>query len=823
MIISCLFPSLLYQVLRNLSDRSYDKRKLGATEIERIIKRLRETSLNSSDYKQSTLRILQFLTTEFANSNNSNNRKGGLIGLASCAIGLTVLSSEYLDIMIPAILRNFNDAEPRVRYYACEALFNVAKVTRSNILPYFNDIFTGVCKLIADVDAECKNGAASFDRLLKEIVLESFQEYDHAMITYNQQQQQQQQNSNTTDINNNNTVSPIPSTVPYCLDLEKFIPLLRTHMNVINPYVRQLLIGWITALDSIPGIDILDKLPLLLEGILEMLSDVNREVKQHANAALANFLDRLDNLSQEEAFERIQFVPIMEILLVQTGREKDNLTRVSAIEWISQLLKLGGYNKVLTSLYDRLVSALLRCLSDPDIELVEKVARANADLMMLVRTSNSSTFDSTKLVQAILVEVSAKDRVTRSAALRWIAALLTQVPDTVCLLIDQLLPVLLSNLLDTGDSEVLKLDIEVLARLGIIDTKLLVRVLIDFIKLLGEHRTLLEAKASFIIRRLCLLLEPRIIYLTFATILERESNREFASLVIELLNLILLTSLETVDFRESLRSCAAPSTKPLAFEKYSGALSSFSSSSHPNNDTSSHLSIINDQTISLVTTTVNPISIFLVLYRTWTCNPIATVSLCLLCQSYELTYRLVFQLNELTITVGLLMQIDKLIQLFESPIFLTTRMHLLQPEREDTMYLLRSLYGLLMLLPQGTAFSTLRERLHSVTNLHLSLQPSLVTHSSVSSTTTSSTTTATTTKGYLPFDINEVFQSFVERQRITRELLTNELKQRSLLLVPSSSSNSSPNQPPNTGQIPQSSSNNIRLEDMDNSSMHNIK
>ena len=37
-------------------------------------------------------------------------------------------------------------------------------------------------------------------------------------------------------------------------------------MNVLNPFVRQFLVGWITVLDSVPDIDMLGFLPDLLDG-----------------------------------------------------------------------------------------------------------------------------------------------------------------------------------------------------------------------------------------------------------------------------------------------------------------------------------------------------------------------------------------------------------------------------------------------------------------------------------------------------------------------------------------------------------------------------
>jgi vacuole morphology and inheritance protein 14 len=156
------------------------------------------------------------------------------------------------------------------------------------------------------------------------------------------------------------------------------------------------------------------------------------------------------------------------------------------------------------------------------------------------------------------------------------------------------------------------------------------------------------------------------------------------------------------------------------------------------------------------------------------------LSLCLLAQSYELAARIVGRLGELTVTVGLLMQVDKLVQLLESPIFLPTRMHLLQPERGDASALLRALYGLLMLLPQGTAFSTLRERLNAVTSLHVSLGNRGGGASGASGAGADAATGAAGS-GHIPFDLDEAFAVFADRQRQAREALTAELRSRSLL------------------------------------------
>jgi len=63
-------------------------------------------------------------------------------------------------------------------------------------------------------------------------------------------------------------------------------------------------------------------------------------------------------------------------------------------------------------------------------------------------------------------------------------------------------------------------------------------------------------------------------------------------------------------------------------------------------------------------------------------------------------------------TVNMLIQIDKLVQLLESPVFTYLRLQLLEPEKYPHLY--KCLYGLLMLLPQSSAFAALKNRLNSV-------------------------------------------------------------------------------------------------------------
>jgi vacuole morphology and inheritance protein 14 len=114
---------------------------------------------------------------------NGNMRKGGLIGLAATAIALgTKVSSNSIFKFIDKIKQNvgaysaqllepvlacFSDQDSRVRYFACEALYNIVKICRSNSLVKFDELFNILWNLASDPDQNVRNGSDLMDRLLK--------------------------------------------------------------------------------------------------------------------------------------------------------------------------------------------------------------------------------------------------------------------------------------------------------------------------------------------------------------------------------------------------------------------------------------------------------------------------------------------------------------------------------------------------------------------------------------------------------------------------------------------------------------------------------
>ncbi|KAJ8468744.1 hypothetical protein ONZ51_g9455 [Trametes cubensis] len=267
-------------------------------------------------------------------------------------------------------------------------------------------------------------------------------------------------------------------------------------------------------------------------------------------------------------------------------------------------------------------------------------------------------------VNALTIQFLSEHEETRVAALKWLIMLHQKAPRKILAMDDGTFPALLKTLSDSSE-EVIKHDLQLLAQISSSSEESYFKSFMNnLLELFSTDRGLLDSRGSLIIRQLCLNLNTERIYRTFAEILEKEEDLEFASVMVQKLNMILITSPELAEFRRRLKS---------------------------------HETRQDGQ------------ALFITLYRSWCHNPVAVFSLCLLAQAYEHASNLLHNFAELEITVQLLVQVDKLVQLIESPVFTYLRLQLLEPERYP--YLFKCLYGLLMLLPQSSAFHALRNRL----------------------------------------------------------------------------------------------------------------
>lgn len=169
--------------------------------------------------------------------------------------------------------------------------------------------------------------------------------------------------------------------------------------------------------------------------------------------------------------------------------------------------------------------------------------------------------------------------------------------------------------------------------------------MLDLMALFGTDRELLATRGSFIIRNLCTLLEAEKLYRAFAGtlakdkckelgvpgpkknqaehpstriflnqgILLHEDDLEFAPLMVQNLNLILLTAPELFNLRKQLMAMATDASR----------------------------------------------SLFVELYKSWCHSAVATLSLCLLTQVYDHACDLLDKFAQLDVTVELLVEVRR--------------------------------------------------------------------------------------------------------------------------------------------------------------------
>ncbi|KAG2433054.1 hypothetical protein HYH02_012758 [Chlamydomonas schloesseri] len=635
-------------VLRQIGDKLYEKRKVAALEVEQLIKKL------AAQNDQHRIRLtVDKLISDYAFSSQANHRKGALLCLAASAVGLGDPTEVHLRQIVPPVLASFTDQDARVRYYACEALYNIAKVARGTFILFFNEVFDAMFRLCADSEANVQNAVQFLDALIKDIA---------ADCTH--------------------------------WDVGAFIPKLRDYLRVTNPHKRQFLLSWVVVLDSLPHVRMLRHLPALLDGLLSMLAEPVREVRTQAANCLKDFLSEIRATPPSELAP--DFFSRLTTTLVDRAGSPDELTRLTAIHWLRSFVELAP--RRIHGHVPAILGVVLYNISSHNPDIQRECQEANAALLRLevgvcddgeqpadtavggvgaggpARGPGGiiSSIDMAAILGTVILEMRSEMEATRLEALRWLHFLLARAQELVLEQVGRLLPPLLDSLSAPSDAVVTSA-LGVLAALADCPgqfSPVLVALLDRF---RGEAGfALLQRSGSSLLRRLCSHLGAAAVLTELGTILQRDMDMGFAATMVSVLNLILLTGPELAELRDQLRRAA---------KDPAGA------------------------------------RLFSVLYPSWCYSAGALLSLCFVAQAYDHAVDIVHAFADLPFGAELLVQVDRLVALLETPCFTFLRLQLLEPRKHPS--LLRALYGLLMLLPQCNAFRMLNTRLQAVPTLEL--------------------------------------------------------------------------------------------------------
>ena len=422
--------------------------------------------------------------------------------------------------------------------------------------------------------------------------------------------------------------------------------------------IQMTALKWIESFFDICPQDILPFVPALLSHVLPALSHDVEKVKQSAsrvNAALVAYIMKIPDEPKQ-----------MNDTAVATSAQAANLAP-------PKLNKDGDIDSRRESIQSRIRkptspdSMIDAPKARPDVQTPPPAYQAETEETIEVEPPTAAPgLDYEDAVDRLTTHFLNDHEDTRVAAIDWLSILHRKSPQQAAAGNQGMFPVLLQTLIDPSEA-VVKKDLALLSQISkSSQDNYFSLFMVDLLKLFATDKKLLEQRGNLIIRQLSLDLSAERIYRTLADCLEKDEDVEFASIMVQNLNNNLITAPELADLRKRLRN----------------------------------LETRDGQTF------------FVALFRSWCHNAVATFSLCLLAQAYEHAYNLLQIIAELEMTVNMLVQIDKLVQLIESPVFTYLRLQLLEPERFPHLY--KCLYGVLMLLPQSSAFAALKNRLNSV-------------------------------------------------------------------------------------------------------------
>mmetsp|Transcript_1188 Transcript_1188/g.1906 ORF Transcript_1188/g.1906 Transcript_1188/m.1906 type:complete len:685 (-) Transcript_1188:368-2422(-) len=615
-------------IFKQLQDKNYERRKFAGVELQKVIKTHLDKK-NLSAFKTSA----DYFRVEYLESKNDQLKKGGLMAYSALASSL-IENEEGLKListLIDPVLGALNQADSRVKFYAVETVYNIAKVGRKHSLQRFTETFNAMVGLMVDSDEEVRKAAEKLDSLLKTILVECEADENY-------------------------------------FDSEKFMDYINEYLpSVEDTNIQQTIVSWFMVLDSIPDFDLIKYLHKFLEGFFIMLrssrKEINNTVYKFLNDILQEISENFDNVEIDLEF-------LLEVLVTLIRTEK-GIVRKEACIWMLELLMRGG--KSLTSRYDDCLRSVLECLSDTENGIAEIAEECNAYMLSLVKkfSHNKEFFDSSSLVEILIANINHESMKTRFAVIEWIINLQIYCPQTIQPSIEKLMETLTARLNDPV-TDVSDQALYVLCSIanykGFFE-----KVLHNILNLFLKNRTLLENSGIKIVKALCTELGSKPVYIGFAKLLYNEPNLEFTRKIIEILCELLLTD-ETLDeLRERLKYCLE------------------------NEDQEA-------------------IEFFEALFKTWSHNAGAALSLTYLIQAYKLAYEALHILSRSHIGVELLKQFSRLVDLLDSHIFVHLRLQMLEHHRHP--FLLRSLYAILMFLPPSRAYQILQLRLKDISTLH---------------------------------------------------------------------------------------------------------
>lgn len=460
--------------------------------------------------------------------------------------------------------------------------------------------------------------------------------------------------------------------------LEEVVRPILTCLSDSDPRVRWYACESLINVIKVAKANILNLFDCIFDIMSKIIADPDINVRSGAE-----MIDRLlkDIFVDQSSFDVQAFAPRLENYLYT----KNPFTRMFIISWIN-LLNSKADSRMIHHL-PKLLDGIFTCLYDSTEEIKSSTLNLLSEFLNEIEKCNTDDIDQSipnyyKTLITIILKHARNDRdeVVQYTAITWLRHFIEFIGDDGIIdilpdILEAILPCLAFQSTPEG-SIASKRDRQTAASITrIIAAANITKLIQALCKTFRDNEIVFEERGTFIILNLCSIDKPEIVYKAFAEIIKDEKmDSKFAYHLVQKLNQILLTTQPLYELRSRLGNDDDPEMKALFYS----------------------------------------------LYYAWCYSPIASLTLCFLTNHYRHACEIVTALSRADINLETLTQIDWTVQLIESPVFASLRMRLL--DSNSNQYLLQSLYGLLMILPQSEAYRRLSHRLDQVYKF-MSIQP----------------------------------------------------------------------------------------------------
>ena len=657
------------------------------------------------DNDENYIKYISFFRSLSESSHLINEKKGAILGYYSIVNVIKKISDEksveichkvLLDELMKSILISLKESDNKLVHSAAQCMYNIMIFFNPYVLINFKDFFDALLILVTIKDPEIKDMADNFDSSLKGIINYSFQ-----------------------------------GTLPQDFNLLEFFKKIILKINIENPESKCTIVSWISCINQIPGIKLINILYLFLGELFDMLKVNNKGVETITNDCLKDFYEEIEN-----DFEDISYnikIKIFEIVIQKCEKNQPDEEKIKliAFKWANLFLiqykilfmrqannkkmtvvKKKKTNKNLDSLdnsnnnindisnnslvntnneikqdseskkeeeesfesdfstdedddkkfpfdlFTKFLKIIFNTLKDENNleniintntitninnnnkkndnteDLKTIISNCNNYLLSIIEKYNMNDKNKNKLEEVLMEYLSYENKHLLLSVIKWIEKFFNKFREEAFNTNFNKFIKNFSFIATYKDESIFETGIKTLCniekcRKGSIN----VIILYILTKLKEKDNIFAIKRAKEFVKVLCIELNVKLVYLTFADVLSQMEKSNFVQKIINILNMLLLTSNDTEDLRNLLKNIQKTTNLE---EKY----------------------------------------FFEKLFSIWCINPVSCLILCLIAEDFELTYHLLSKFGKIQLNQENYFEYAQLVQVLESKEFISKKVYL---------------------------------------------------------------------------------------------------------------------------------------------------